>query len=395
MSNWYDQPTETTPVPPSAPMQEHTSSMPPPPPPQQTRRRRPGTILVALIVGFAGGIAGAVVADELNIGSSSTTSSNSPVQLSEVDSDDPSIGDTVIAQVANVLADSVVTISAVVDDGFESGEATGTGVVLTADGEILTNAHVVDGASEVRVRFAGETEPRTAQVIASEIGNDLALLKIEATGLKPATFAQPDTVRIGDTVVAIGYALALDGGPTVTSGIISALKRTIVTDSGALNGLIQTDAPISSGNSGGPLVNLRGEVVGINTAVARGDATSAANNVGFSIGVEEVLRVLEQLRAQANGTDRKEGYLGVGLEGRTDGGQGAIITEVEPDSPADVAGIKVDDVVLSVNGEPITGQAGLVAAIRDRSPGDKVEIEILRAGERVTVSATLVARASE
>ena len=369
--------------------------MPPPPPPQQTRRRRPGTILVALTVGFAGGIAGAVVADELNIGSSSTTSSNSPVQLSEVDSDDPSIGDTVIAQVANVLADSVVTISAVVDDGFESGEATGTGVVLTTDGEILTNAHVVDGASEVRVRFAGETEPRTAQVIASEIGNDLALLKIEATGLKPATFAQPDTVRIGDTVVAIGYALALDGGPTVTSGIISALKRTIVTDSGALNGLIQTDAPISSGNSGGPLVNLRGEVVGINTAVARGDAMSAANNVGFSIGVEEVLRVLEQLRAQANGTDRKEGYLGVGLEGRTDGGQGAIITEVEPDSPADVAGIKVDDVVLSVNGEPITGQAGLVAAIRDRSPGDTVEIEMLRAGERVTVEATLVARPSE
>ena len=376
-------------------MQEHTSSMPPPPPPQQTRRRRPGTILVALLVGFAGGIAGAVVADELNIGSSSTTSSNSPVQLSEVDSDDPSIGDTVIAQVANVLADSVVTISAVVDDGFESGEATGTGVVLTADGEILTNAHVVDGASEVRVRFAGETEPRTAQVIASEIGNDLALLKIEATGLKPATFAQPDTVRIGDTVVAIGYALALDGGPTVTSGIISALKRTIVTDSGALNGLIQTDAPISSGNSGGPLVNLRGEVVGINTAVARGDAMSAANNVGFSIGVEEVLRVLEQLRAQANSTDSKEGYLGVGLEGRTDGGQGAIITEVEPDSPADVAGIKVDDVVLSVNGEPITGQAGLVAAIRDRSPGDTVEIEMLRAGERVTVEATLVARPSE
>ncbi|NBY12921.1 MAG: trypsin [Actinobacteria bacterium] len=283
MSNWYDEPAQTTPVPTSAPTPEHSSPMPPPPPP--TKRRRPGIVLVALIIGFAGGIAGAVVADELNIGSS-TTSSNSPVQLSEVDSNDPSIGDTVIAQVANVLADSVVTISSVVDDGIESGEATGTGVVLTADGEILTNAHVIDGASEVRVRFAGETEPRQAKVIASEVGNDLALLKIEATGLKPVTFAQPDTVRVGDTVVAIGYALALDGGPTVTSGIISALKRTIVTDSGALNGLIQTDAPISSGNSGGPLVNLRGEVVGINTAVARGDATSAANNVGFSIGVE-------------------------------------------------------------------------------------------------------------
>ncbi len=396
MSNWYDQPSETTPAAPSAPMAEQSASMPPPPPPQQSApRRRPGIVIVALLVGFAGGIGGAVVADQLNIGSSSTKASNSPVQMSEVDSSDPSIGDTVIAQVANVLADSVVTISSVIDDGAQSGEATGTGVVLTADGEILTNAHVIDGASEVRVRFAGETEPRPATVIASEVGNDLALLKIAATGLKPVTFAQPNTVRIGDTVVAIGYALALDGGPTVTSGIISALKRTIVTDAGALNGLIQTDAPISSGNSGGPLVNLRGEVVGINTAVARGDSNSAANNVGFSIGVEEVLRVVEQLRSQASGTTRKEGYLGVGLEGRTDGGQGAIITEVEKDSPADVAGIKVDDVVLSVNGEPITGQAGLVAAIRDRSPGDAVEIEILRAGSRVTVKATLVARPSE
>ena len=396
MSNWYDQPSETTPAAPSAPMAEQSASMPPPPPPQQSApRRRPGIVIVALLVGFAGGIGGAVVADQLNIGSSSTKTSNSPVQMSEVDSSDPSIGDTVIAQVANVLADSVVTISSVIDDGAQSGEATGTGVVLTADGEILTNAHVIDGASEVRVRFAGETEPRPATVIASEVGNDLALLKIAATGLKPVTFAQPNTVRIGDTVVAIGYALALDGGPTVTSGIISALKRTIVTDAGALNGLIQTDAPISSGNSGGPLVNLRGEVVGINTAVARGDSNSAANNVGFSIGVEEVLRVVEQLRSQASGTTRKEGYLGVGLEGRTDGGQGAIITEVEKDSPADVAGIKVDDVVLSVNGEPITGQAGLVAAIRDRSPGDAVEIEILRAGSRVTVKATLVARPSE
>ena len=396
MSNWYDQPSETTPAAPSAPMAEQSASMPPPPPPQQSApRRRPGIVIVALLVGFAGGIGGAVVADQFNIGSSSTKASNSPVQMSEVDSSDPSIGDTVIAQVANVLADSVVTISSVIDDGAQSGEATGTGVVLTADGEILTNAHVIDGASEVRVRFAGETEPRPATVIASEVGNDLALLKIAATGLKPVTFAQPNTVRIGDTVVAIGYALALDGGPTVTSGIISALKRTIVTDAGALNGLIQTDAPISSGNSGGPLVNLRGEVVGINTAVARGDSNSAANNVGFSIGVEEVLRVVEQLRSQASGTTRKEGYLGVGLEGRTDGGQGAIITEVEKDSPADVAGIKVDDVVLSVNGEPITGQAGLVAAIRDRSPGDAVEIEILRAGSRVTVKATLVARPSE
>jgi putative serine protease PepD len=314
---------------------------------------------------------------------------------SAVDASDSSIGDTVIAQVANAMADSVVTISSEVSDEMGSGEATGTGVVLTADGEILTNAHVVEGATTVKVRFAGETEPRSAQVLASDPGNDLALLKIEGVGFKPAVFAQVGSARVGDPVVAIGYALDLDGGPSVTSGIISALKRTIITDSGALNGLIQTDAPISSGNSGGPLVNLRGEVVGINTAVARSDAGSAASNIGFSIAVDEIVPVLEQLRSLANGEVREEGFLGVGLAERTDGGQGAIISSVQPDSPADKAGIREKDIVLSVDGEPIDGQVGLVAAIRDASPGQTVEIVILRNGQRLTLSATLVARVNE
>jgi putative serine protease PepD len=178
-------------------------------------------------------------------------------------------------------------------------------------------------------------------------------------------------------------------------GIVSALKRTIVTESGALNSLIQTDAAISSGNSGGPLANMRGEVVGINTAVARGGATSAANNIGFAISVEEVLTVVEQLRRTAGGEPRIEGFLGVGLAERTDGGAGAIIADVQPDSPAAVAGIREGDLVLSVDGEPINGQTGLVAAIRDRSPGDVVEIEVSRDGVRETLSATLVARTNE
>jgi putative serine protease PepD len=293
------------------------------------------------------------------------------------------------------MADSVVTISSSIDDGMSTGEATGTGVVLTADGEILTNSHVIADATEVNVRFAGETEPRLAKVLASDPGNDLALLKIEATDLKPATFAQPGTIRIGDGVIAIGYALDLDGGPTVTSGIVSAMKRTIITESGALNGLIQTDAAISSGNSGGPLVNFRGEVVGINTAVARSDANSAANNVGFSIAVDEIMPVLEQLRSQALGQAREEGFLGVGLAERTDGGQGAIISSVQPNSPASLAGIRENDIVLSVDGEPIDGQAGLVAAIRDASPGQTVEIELLRDGKRMNVKAKLVARTGD
>ena len=371
----------------------------PPPPPASVKSRRTlralALVFAVVAVGFGGGILGTIAVNEWDITIGSTRisgSSNAPLVTSEVGSDDPSLGTTVVAQVVNLLADSVVTINSQISDATGEGEASGTGVVLTSDGEILTNAHVVEGATGVTVRFAGETEPRTATVLASDAGNDLALLKIDATNLKPATFAQPGTIRIGDQVIAIGYALALDGGPSVTSGIISALKRTIITESGALNGLIQTDAAISSGNSGGPLVNLRGEVVGINTAVARSDVNQAATNIGFSISVDEIVPVLEQLRSQASGVARQEGFLGVGLAARTDGGQGAIITSVQPDSPASLAGIQEDDIVLSVDGEPIDGQAGLVAAIRDAAPGQTVEIEILRGVNRLTVKATLVAR---
>ena len=362
--------------------------------PGRSPRRRFGVVLVAAVFGLFGGIIGTYVAQDTNLvdlnNSDSTTQiTSAPVVVAE---DDGLSSGSLIAQVAERLANSVVTISTTVSDDFGGGRGVGTGVVLTSDGEILTNAHVIEDASEVVVRFAGETEPRVAKVLASDLGNDLALIKVDATGLIAATFAKPGSVQIGDTVVAIGYALALDGGPTVTSGIVSALKRTIETDSGALNSLIQTDAAISSGNSGGPLVNLKGEVVGINTAVARGDSDSAANNIGFSISVDEVLIVIEQLREQANGAVRKEGFLGVGLAAREDGGQGAIITNVQPGSPADKAGILIDDVVLAVDGEPIDGQAGLVAAIRDAEPGQTVKIEIFRDGERLVFEATLIAR---
>jgi putative serine protease PepD len=352
-----------------------------------------GVSLLALAMGAIGGV---VAQEVLDRSDSATYSPRTAAPLSVADGDG---GDDAeksgVAAVAERLAASVVTISSDISTGSSSGGATGTGVVLTTNGEILTNAHVVEGATEVRVRFAGETEPVTAEVLASDEGNDLALLKVTARNLTPATFAAPDSVRVGDEVVAIGYALALDGGPSVTVGIVSALKRTIVTESGALNSLIQTDAAISSGNSGGPLANMRGEVVGINTAVARGGATSAANNIGFAISVEEVLTVVEQLRKTAGGEPRVEGFLGVGLAERTDGGAGAIIADVQPDSPAAEAGIREGDLVLSVDGEPINGQTGLVAAIRDRSPGDVVEIEVSRDGVRETLSATLVARTNQ
>ncbi len=343
-------------------------------------------VLFSLIFGFVGGMVAVQINDDGIAGETYTQVTTPPVVSAE------NAGEiSNVAAAAGRLANSVVTISSLIA-GTGGGEASGTGVVVTSNGEILTNAHVVEGATKVRVRFAGDTEPVIAAVLAVDSGNDLALLKVDATGLVAATFAKPGSVRVGDQVVAIGYALALDGGPSVTTGIVSALRRTIFTDSGALNSLIQTDAAISSGNSGGPLANMRGEVVGINTAVARGDDNSAANNIGFAISVDEVLTVLEQLRAQAAGTPRAEGFLGVSLEARSDGGAGSIIATVQPGSPAEEAGVLIGDIVLAVDGEPVNGQAGLVAAIRDRNPGDTIGIELVRDGERLTVSATLVAR---
>jgi S1-C subfamily serine protease len=375
----------------------------PPPPPmevaEQTDNARRGRrsrlirfVAIGVVVSFAAGLIGGVLATQIDSDSSTNTEPYTQVTAAPVVSTDDSAQITGVAAAATRLANSVVTISSLVNGGMGEGESTGTGVVVTSDGEILTNAHVVEGATEVRVRFAGDTEPVTAVVVAADAGNDLALLKVDAQNLVAATFAKPGSVRVGDQVVAIGYALALDGGPSVTTGIVSAMRRTIFTDSGALNSLIQTDAAISSGNSGGPLANMRGEVVGINTAVARGSNNSAANNIGFAISVDEVLTVLEQLREQASGVPRTEGFLGVSLEARNDGGAGSIIATVQPGSPAEQAGVLIGDIVLAVDGEPVNGQAGLVAAIRDRTPGDSISIDLVRDGVRLTVSAVLVAR---
>ncbi len=176
----------------------------------------------------------------------------------------------------------------------------------------------------------------------------------------------------------------------MTKGIISALARTLEEpEGGALDGLIQTDAAISSGNSGGPLVNAAGHVVGINTAVARSDDEVAASNVGFAISSGEVMNVLEQLRAGGN---RQEGFLGVNVQARSDGGQGAIVTEVADGSPAADAGIQVGDVVVQVDESSVNGSAGLVAAVRDRSPGDEVDIVVMRDGQQVTLTVTLAGR---
>jgi S1-C subfamily serine protease len=366
----------------------HWSNTPPQAP--VTSARKGSRLLLALaIVGmaFGAGLAGGLIGSTLN--DSSLGSSNSPlVTAAPVKSGD--IGDTNVAKAAEVIAPSVVTIDSV----SSTGEAVGTGIIITSDGEILTNNHVVEGSDTARVRLYGSTSPIIADVLATDPSNDMALIKLrDTTGLVAATFADPDSIAVGDPVVAVGYALALDGGPSVTSGIISALNRTLQLDGDTfLNALIQTDAAISSGNSGGPLINMNGQVVGINTAVATGGMSSSANNIGFAISVAEVQRVNRILHEIADGGSRRQGFLGISLGRRDDGGAGAVIGEVTSGSPADKAGVKVDDIVLAINDQPIIGDEALVAIIRDSAPGETITIVVERNGKKVTLTATLVAR---
>lgn len=361
-------------------------------PPQipANRPKKPRLIALAVVLttAFAGGVVGGIV------GSSATeNSSNNTPLITAAPLKAGQVGNSSVAKAANIIAPSVVTI----DSLGENSESVGTGIIITSDGEILTNSHVIEGAEEVRVRLSGATDPIMADVLATDPSNDIGLIKLRnTTGLTAATFANSESIAVGDQVVAVGYALALDGGPSVTSGIVSALNRTLQMDEETfLDRLIQTDAAISSGNSGGPLINMNGEVIGINTAVANGGASSAANNIGFAISVAEVQRVSKILQAKSNGVAREQGFLGISLGSRNDGGSGAVIGEVTAGSPAEKAGVKVKDIVLLVDGQMITGDTSLVAIIRDSAPGDKITITVQRDGKKLDLVATLVARPKE
>ncbi len=300
-----------------------------------------------------------------------------------------------IRHILDIAQPSVVSITTGGTDSIFGGA--GSGVVVSEDGLIVTNAHVVaSSGGKIAVRFSdGQEVPAT--LVGGFTDQDIALLKVDRTDLVPATLGSSANLRVGDDVVAIGNALALQGDPSVTRGIVSAKDRSIDDGTTSLDHLIQTDAAINPGNSGGPLVNADGEVVGINTAIIQG-----AQNVGFSLAIDEVQALFDDIQAGKGDLQPDTAVLGVAtvtIDASTDAltveqygvtaTAGALVTRVEADSAASDAGILEGDVVVEVDGIAIATNEGLTAAVRSHGAGDQVTITVEREGRRRSFDVTL------
>jgi putative serine protease PepD len=295
----------------------------------------------------------------------------------------PVVDRSSVAAVAAAVQPSVVDITV--------GNGEGSGVVISADGYILTNNHVVESGrgNSLDVTFNnGKTAKAT--IVGTDPPGDLALVKAQGvSGLTPAKFGDSDAVQVGDTVLALGSPLGLQG--SVTAGIVSALHRTI--DEGGQQGAgaghsigdaIQTDAAINPGNSGGALVNMAGEVIGINTAILTSGQGSAGNiGVGFAISSNKAKSTAEQLR---NGGKVSHPYLGVQVGS---GSGGALITDVVAGGPADKAGLRKGDLVTKVGSRAVTDSRSLVGAIQAGKPGDQIQLTVMRNGAEQQITATL------
>ncbi len=305
--------------------------------------------------------------------------------------------------VARILGPSVVNIKVTgTSDGPFGNQQVGgegSGVIYNADGMIITNNHVVSDESgnvmaNIEVTFpTGEILPAT--VVGRDPLTDLAVIKVQPTGKLPAAKFVAGAPEVGEYAVAIGSPLGYEN--SVTLGIVSGLGRSIEGVGIAYTNLIQTDAPISPGNSGGALANAKGEVIGINVAYLPPGQTGAVN-IGFAIPSTTATSVADQIIATGKAS---HAYMGVGTQPVTPDLQqqyglsrssGLLIAEVAPSSPAAAAGLQQGDIIVKVNGEEIADSAGLAALIRDMRPGDKVELVVDRNGAEQTVTVTLAER---
>ena len=267
----------------------------------------------------------------------------------------------------------------------------GSGIVMDKDGHILTNHHVVTEAERILVAFPdGRVLP--GSVVGSDEDTDVAVVKVEGDGVRPAEFGDSDRLKVGQPVLAIGNPLGLSGGPTVTSGVVSSLRRSVDLGNGGLK-VIQTDAAVNPGNSGGPLVDLQGKVVAINTVTI-----PYAEGIGFAIPANAALKVAKEILQQGRVQRAWLGVSGYDVNRRLAAyyaltvSRGVFVGEITEKGPAASAGLEVGDVITSVGDKPVASVGDLVEAIREKRIGDAVDVEVVRMGRKVTVRPTLGAR---
>jgi S1-C subfamily serine protease len=383
---------------------------------RSSKRRSPGwmwatIVLAAVLVGalIGGGI---VAASNHSAGSTTVREISAGPALLNGTTNIEAVIAKVLPAVVSIDAKSPLPASQSFLGGGSTGgtqEDQGTGMIITSGGEVITNNHVISGATTITVTLFGKVTAMPATLIETDPTNDVALLQITgASNLPTVSYGNSDHVQVGDAVVAIGNALGLQAGsPTVTQGIISATGRTVqASDSSGnatetLTNMFQTDAAINPGNSGGPLVDSSGKVIGMNTAVAANSTgTSQAQNIGFAIPSNKISQLLPALRNKSISSQPKSGsaYLGVSLETLTPQlrsqynfvpAQGAVVLSVQSGSPADVAGLQQGDVITSFDGKAVTSADQLAAAVQSDKPGKSVKIVLYRGQAQMTVTATL------
>jgi putative serine protease PepD len=363
-------------------------------------RKTTATLLAGALLGGAAGGGAVILADGSGSGTTTTTTAVAATPASTAST----ATTTTAADVYRRASKSVVEITARTSGSGSSGsgsdgnpfspqqdnssEATGTGFVVDSSGLIVTNEHVIDGATSITVTLSDGSELK-ATLVGKDSSSDLALLKVDPSGhsLPALALADDSSVNVGDTAYAIGspYGLA----ETLTTGVVSALGRSIDAPNGfTISGAIQTDAELNPGNSGGPLLNAQGQVIGVNSQVyssgssASGEATGGTG-LGFAIPSSTVKKVVAALR---EGGTVAHAYLGVST---SDGNGGATLASVRSGGPADDAGLQSGDLVTKIGTAPVTDGDDLAAAIARLSPGDKVTVTFRRDGSTRTVTVTL------
>ena len=291
---------------------------------------------------------------------------------------------------------SVVSIQTDVRLRTSTAEAAGSGIVLDDAGLVLTNAHVVEGATSIRVAFA-DGSSHDADLVGSFPERDVALVRAKVdAATEPADLGSSDDLVVGDDVVAIGNALNLGAQPSVTKGIVSAKDRSIAAQGKQLEDLIQTDAAINPGNSGGPLVNAAGQVVGVNTAIIQD-----SQNVGFSLSIDSIRPLIEDIKAGKGTIDGNSAFLGVSTtdigeqppdvldQAKVDTERGAFVAGIQPGTAAEKAGLREGDVITAIDGTPIDTKEDVGAIIRKLDPGTEIVIEYQRQGATDTTTVEL------